>query len=125
MNGHLFCIIKAGILMGPPLCFSLIQDYSPGWIASDGQTPAHVPQSTHRSGLIEYLSPSEIASDGHSSMQVPQAMQSSPITYAIVVLCFKVFVAQKYTLLSTPPNGLTKITITAPFNRSYMDDKKP
>ena len=70
--------------------------YSPGWIASDGQTPAHVPQSTQRSGLIEYLSPSEIASDGHSSMQVPQAMQSSLITYAIVVFLFLVYVAQKY-----------------------------
>jgi hypothetical protein len=57
--------------------------YSPGWIASEGQTLAQVPQSTHKSASIEYFSPSLIASDGHSSMQVPQAMQSSLIMYAI------------------------------------------
>ena len=116
---------REGSCSGPSLYCLYQRNYSPGWIASDGQTPAQVPQSTHRSGLIEYLSPSEIASDGHSSMQVPQAMQSSPITYAIVVLCFKVFVAQKYTLLSTPPNGLAKITITAEFKRSYRDEQIP
>ena len=79
---------KRGSFLGPSLYCFCRRNYSPGWIASEGQTPAQVPQSTHRSGLIEYLSPSEIASDGHSSMQVPQAMQSSLITYAIVVLCF-------------------------------------
>lgn len=69
--------------------------HSPGWIASDGQTLAHVPQSTQRSGLIEYFSPSEIASDGHSSMHVPHAMQSSLITYAIAWV-FKFQLVQKY-----------------------------
>ena len=41
--------------------------------------------AVQRSGLIEYLSPSEIAPDGHSSIHVPQAIQSSPITYAIII----------------------------------------
>ena len=64
-----------------PFIFSSKSDfYSPGCIASEGQTSAHVPHSVHASGLIEYLSPSEIAPTGHSSMQVPQAMQSSLIT---------------------------------------------
>lgn len=76
-------IIKAGGNLRL-LLFLSERNYSPGAIASDGQTLAHVPQSTQRSGLIEYFSPSEIASDGHSSMQVPHAMQSSLITYAIV-----------------------------------------
>ena len=76
--------------------------YSPGWIASDGQTLAHVPQSTHKSASIEYFSPSLIASDGHSSMQVPHAMQSSLITYAIIskiVLLF-IFAAKLHTFCS-------------------------
>ena len=100
-----------------PLLFLSSENYSPGWIASEGQTPAQVPQSTHRSGLIEYLSPSEIASDGHSSMQVPQAMQSSPITYAIVVLVYLVCLVQKYSLLGTLPNGFGFFTITRCFYR--------
>ena len=64
---------------------SLIANYAPGEIAPEGQTSAHVPQSTQTSGSIEYFAPSEIAPVGHSSMQVPQAMQSSLITYAIIL----------------------------------------
>ena len=57
---------------------STIADYSPGRIAPDGQVSAHVPQSTHKSGLITYLpSPSEIASDGHAPAQLPHITQSS------------------------------------------------
>lgn len=68
MSSLLFVVIK-----------STTDDY-PRWIASEGQTSAHVPHSVHASGLIEYLSPSEIAPTGHSSIQVPQAIQSSLIT---------------------------------------------
>ncbi len=57
-------------------------------IASEGQTSAQVPHSVHVSGSIEYFSPSEIAPDGHSSIHVPQAIQSSPITYAMIILSF-------------------------------------
>ena len=61
-------------------CSIFSEDYSPRWIASEGQTSAQVPHSVQTSGLIEYFSPSEIAPEGHSSIHVPQAMQSSPIT---------------------------------------------
>lgn len=37
------------------------------------------------SGSIEYFSPSEIAPEGHSSIHVPHAIQSSLITYAIIL----------------------------------------
>ena len=48
-------------------------------IAPEGQTSAHVPQSTQEFGSIEYFSPSEIAPEGHSSIQVPHAIQSVEI----------------------------------------------
>jgi len=61
------------------LIFSLITLLYAGWIASEGQASAHVPQSVQTSGSITKISPSEIASTGHSLMQDPQAMQSSVI----------------------------------------------
>jgi hypothetical protein len=46
-------------------------------IASEGQEPAHAPQSMQLSASITYTSPAEIASTGHSSMQVPHAVHRS------------------------------------------------
>jgi hypothetical protein len=54
--------------------------YSPGAIASLGQTSAHEPHSMQVSGSMWYLSPSEIASTGHTEIHVPQATQLSEIT---------------------------------------------
>jgi hypothetical protein len=49
-------------------------------IASTGQAPVQVPQSTHLAGSIQRLpSFSEIALAGHSPSQAPQLMQASEI----------------------------------------------
>ena len=47
--------------MAQSLWFLLLTSDYPSWIASEGQTLAQLPQSMHKSGLIEYFSPSEIA----------------------------------------------------------------
>lgn len=75
------CVVRAGADGMPSgLRQSVVIRYSPGAMAPEGHTSAHVPQSTQVLGSIEYFSPSEIAPEGHSSMHVPQAMQSSLIT---------------------------------------------
>jgi hypothetical protein len=53
----------------------------PYWvIASTGQAPVQVPQSTHLSGSIQrLLSFSDIALVGHSPSQAPQLIQASEI----------------------------------------------
>lgn len=73
----------------PPRLVRRFLAYSPGLIAPLGQTSAHVPQSTHTLGSIEYFSPSLIAPLGHSSMHVPHATQSSLITYAMMDFLIK------------------------------------
>ena len=82
---------------------STIADYSPGRIAPDGQVSAHVPQSTHKSGLITYLpSPSEIALTGQPPAHVPHEMQESFIANAIVVSSFNIISSNQFGVYYTP-----------------------
>ena len=52
---------ETGSIMAQSLWFLFLTSDYPSWIASEGQTLAQLPQSMHKSGLIEYFSPSEIA----------------------------------------------------------------
>ena len=60
--------------------------HHPGEIASVGQLSTQSPQSVQVFASITYLSsPSEIEFDGHSLSQAPHEIQSSLITYAMVL----------------------------------------
>ena len=87
--GHFLAAQKKRLCRSLFVVYENCAEYYPRLIASEGQTLAHVPHSVHRSASITYFSPSEIASTGHSPAHVPHAMQSSPITYAIILIHLK------------------------------------
>jgi hypothetical protein len=73
-------------------------DFYSRWMASEGQTSTHEPQSTHSSLFTFAFSLFiAIACAGHSSTQVSQAVHRSSSTIAVMVQSrFSTYVSQKY-----------------------------